>query len=112
MSKLLKYYLLNNAEDADNKLIIGTQAPYVIGKIWCFNDGHEFINFHNNYSGLAIHAVEGYKICIVFYTTITGKLLAGPGIASDLKAIMKEMCEFYYKDRVLKKPGKFYKYKL
>ena len=114
MSKLLKYYVALNREDVNAPLIFQTDPPYVVGKIWTFKDEIEFTQFINGgYQGLAIRGIDGYKICISFYDCLSGKLrVVDPNISTQLESIIKEMVDFYRKERVEAKPGLYLKFKL
>lgn len=112
MPALPKYVLAHNKDELPTPVVILTEKPWLIGKVFRFTDDREFVEFVANYTGLGIATVTGYRIVVAFYGSIPMRLPVQPGTDKDIKRVMEEMAAFYKKNNIDRDPGGFNRYLL
>jgi hypothetical protein len=113
MLKLPKYLLSYNREDLPAPVICCTAPPLIVGQVWTFKDDLEFVTFVNNYNGLGLATISGYKIAITFGGVFSGtKMPVTPKTVDDIKKTLLEMAEFYKREKIDDKPGYYKKFQL
>jgi hypothetical protein len=112
--RLPKYMLAYNREELPAPVVISSRPPYIVGQIWKFKDHMEYIEFINQYKGLGIAPVTGYKIAITFGGVMTGTRMQVPSlnVKDEIDRVLQEMVTFFIKEQVEDKPGIYRKFLL
>lgn len=110
--KLPKYLLCANKTGNPSlpaPIILGTEKPYHIGKVWRFKDPQAYLDCINSNQFIAFQVIGGYKLVISYDGTLEGRnIILEPEIRTRLTAVLNEMENFYREERIEDNPG-FYK---
>jgi len=104
---LARFVYIADPTDSNLNLILHTQYPYVIGKVWAFKTKEEFDSFIKRNDFISIASIDGYRMAVTTYDTLGAK-----GDLSEVQMIIGGMADFYRTDRIKKNAARFARYKI
>lgn len=111
MKKRARYFVCrNNLEFGNKQFILSTKPPFPMGLVVFFVSDLDYVEYTNQYTGLAYAQVERYKILIEFYHALLSPMPVNRLTPGDLKLEMERMGRFYLEHEIETNPTLYRKF--